>query len=286
VADDDAVRAWLRERGAEGIPHPGGTLYAHLSRVRDRLAALGQGPDLCLAGLTHAAYGTDGFGVTLLDLDRRETLRALVGRPINRALAPYPDDLTIVTKVGPGRDPSGAWLPLARPDQLRGQVEENLRQLGRDHLDVVNLRQHGLDSVAEHFGTLADLRAEGLIRHLGLSNVRDPHLAQAQAIAPVVCVQNRYGVGFGGVNDGLLDVCAPRASPSCRSSRSPASGVRPAPTSVPSTRRSPPWPPATAPRPPRCAWRGHSIVDGTCSLSRAPATPTTWWPMSRPAPCG
>ncbi|SIR87036.1 Predicted oxidoreductase [Micromonospora avicenniae] len=113
---------------------------------------------------------------------------------INRALAPYPDDLVIATKVGPGRDPSGDWLPLARPDQLRGQVEENLRQLGRDHLDVVNLRQHGLDSIAEHFGALAELRDAGLIRHLGISNVRPQHLAQAQAIAPVVCVQNAYGI--------------------------------------------------------------------------------------------
>ncbi|MBE1490707.1 oxidoreductase [Plantactinospora soyae] len=113
---------------------------------------------------------------------------------INRALAPYPDDLVITTKVGPGRDPSGGWLPLARPDQLRGQVEENLRQLGRDHLDVVNLRQHDLDSIAEHFGALAELRDAGLIRHLGISNVRPRHLAQAQAIAPVVCVQNAYGI--------------------------------------------------------------------------------------------
>ncbi|MFE9204607.1 oxidoreductase [Micromonospora sp. NPDC007230] len=113
---------------------------------------------------------------------------------INRALAPYPDDLVITTKVGPGRDPSGDWLPLARPNQLRGQVEENLRQLGRDHLDVVNLRQHGLDSIAEHFGALAELRDAGLIRHLGISNVRPQHLAQAQAIAPVVCVQNAYGI--------------------------------------------------------------------------------------------
>ena len=68
---------------------------------------------------------------------------------INRALAPYPDDLVITTKVGPGRDPSGEWLPLRPgPEQLRGQVEENLRQLGRDHLDVVNLRdrcRHDLD---------------------------------------------------------------------------------------------------------------------------------------------
>ena len=114
---------------------------------------------------------------------------------INSALAPYPDDLVIVTKVGPGRDPSGGWLPLARPDQLRGQVEENIRQLGRDHLDVVNLRQHGLDSIEEHFGALAELRAAGLIRHLGISNIVIEHIAQAQAIAPVVCVQNRYGIG-------------------------------------------------------------------------------------------
>ena len=114
---------------------------------------------------------------------------------INTALAPYPDDLVIATKVGPGRDPSGKWLEWARPDQLRGQVEENLRQLGRDHLDLVNLRAYPVDSIAEHFGVLAGLRDGGLIRHLGVSSVRPAHLAQAQAIAPVVCVQNRFGVG-------------------------------------------------------------------------------------------
>jgi pyridoxine 4-dehydrogenase len=114
---------------------------------------------------------------------------------ISRALAPYPDDLVITTKVGPGRDPSGAGLPVARPDQLRGQVEENLRQLGRDHLDVVNLRRLAQpSSIAEHFGVLADLRDAGLIRHLGISAVRPEHLAEAQAIAPVVCVQNRYSI--------------------------------------------------------------------------------------------
>ena len=114
---------------------------------------------------------------------------------INTALAPYPDDLVIATKVGPGRDPSGEWLPWARPDQLRGQVEENLRQLGRDHLDLVNLRAYPVDSIAEHVGVLAGLRDAGLIRHLGVSSVTPAHLAQAQAIAPVVCVQNRYGIG-------------------------------------------------------------------------------------------
>ncbi|MFI0797129.1 aldo/keto reductase [Micromonospora rubida] len=127
---------------------------------------------------------------------------------INTALAPYPDDLVIATKVGPGKDPSGRWLPLARPDELRGQVEENLRQLGRDHLDLVNLRQAGLESVAEHFGALAELRDAGLIRHLGISNVRPHHLPQALAVAPVVCVQNAYGLGFRPRHDQFVRDCA------------------------------------------------------------------------------
>ncbi|WNI26684.1 aldo/keto reductase [Streptomyces sp. ITFR-16] len=126
---------------------------------------------------------------------------------INRALAPYPDDLVITTKVGPGRGPSGAWLPHATPQQLRGQVEENLRQLGRDHLDVVNLRIVGTDSVAERFGALAELRTAGLIRHLGLSNIHPHHLAEARSIAPVVCVQNMYGLGASPEQKEFLRLC-------------------------------------------------------------------------------
>ncbi|MFE7094994.1 oxidoreductase [Streptomyces erythrochromogenes] len=129
---------------------------------------------------------------------------------INRALAPYPEDLVIATKVGPGRDPSGEWLPHARPEQLRGQVEENLRQLGRDHLDVVNLRIVGTDSIAERFGALAELRQAGLVRHLGLSNVRPHHLDEALAIAPVVCVQNMYGIGVQPEQDEFLRTCGER----------------------------------------------------------------------------
>jgi pyridoxine 4-dehydrogenase len=129
---------------------------------------------------------------------------------INRALAPYPEQLVIATKVGPGRDPSGTWLELARPDQLRGQVEENLRQLGRDELDLVNLRLHGMESIAEHFGALAQLRTAGVIRHLGISNARPEHLAQAQAIAPVVCVQNSYGL-HRRVGDEILRLCGEQA---------------------------------------------------------------------------
>jgi Predicted oxidoreductases (related to aryl-alcohol dehydrogenases) len=130
---------------------------------------------------------------------------------ISTALQPYPDDLVIVTKVGPGRSPDGAF-GYARPDQLRAQVEENIRQLGLDHLDVVNLRWgHGLTkepgSVAEHFGALAELREAGLIRHLGISNVTPEQLAEAMRIAPVVCVQNRYGLTERD-DDALVDMCA------------------------------------------------------------------------------
>jgi aryl-alcohol dehydrogenase-like predicted oxidoreductase len=127
---------------------------------------------------------------------------------INSALSPYPDDLVIVAKVGPFRDYSGEWATSARPEDLRGHVEENLRQLGRDHLDVVNLRRMGQESIAEHFGALADLREKGLIRHLGVSNVQPRHLAEAQAIAPVVCVQNRFGLGSAGsATDDILRNC-------------------------------------------------------------------------------
>jgi aryl-alcohol dehydrogenase-like predicted oxidoreductase len=127
---------------------------------------------------------------------------------INTALAPYPDDLVIVTKVGPARDPSGQWVPAARPGQLRGQVEENLRQLGRDHLDVVNLRVMAtMTPLAEHFGALAELRQAGLIRHLGVSGVTPGQLAEAQAIAPVVCVQNRYFLGGSTGEHEFADAC-------------------------------------------------------------------------------
>jgi pyridoxine 4-dehydrogenase len=128
---------------------------------------------------------------------------------INAALAPYRDDLVIVTKVWPGRDPWGEWY-WARPDQLRGQVEENLRQLGRDHLDVVNLRrQRSQDSIGAHFAALAELREAGLIRHLGVSDVTVAQLDEALAIAPVACVQNRYNINDR-THDPVLRACAER----------------------------------------------------------------------------
>jgi aryl-alcohol dehydrogenase-like predicted oxidoreductase len=121
---------------------------------------------------------------------------------IREALAPYPGDLQIVTKVGAVRDAAGGWVQQQTPAALREQVHSNLRNLKLDALDVVNLRVGGGSdghspvpgSIAERFGALAELRAEGLIRHLGLSTVDADQLAEAQAIAPVVCVQNFYNV--------------------------------------------------------------------------------------------
>ncbi|MEU2247031.1 oxidoreductase [Streptomyces sp. NPDC019224] len=116
---------------------------------------------------------------------------------IREALAPYPDDLVIATKVGPLPGPNGVPSGHAAPGQLRGLVEADLRALGVDRLDVVNLRVGGVngtggESVAERFAVLAGLREEGLIRHLGVSNVDAAQLAEARSVAPVVCVQNAY----------------------------------------------------------------------------------------------
>ena len=131
---------------------------------------------------------------------------------IREALAPYPDDLHIVTKVGARRDSRGGWLHARTPAELRAQVHDNLRHLGLAALDVVNLRAGGVEapepgSIAEQFETLAELRQQGLIRHLGLSTVTAGQLAEAQSIAPVVCVQNLYNVARRG-DDALVDLTA------------------------------------------------------------------------------
>ncbi|MFF2454596.1 oxidoreductase [Isoptericola sp. NPDC058082] len=130
---------------------------------------------------------------------------------IGAALQPYADDLVITTKIGASQSRDGAFEPYARPDQLRSQVEENIRQLGLDQLDVVNLRWGtGLGrepgSVAEHVGALAELRDAGLVRHVGVSNVLPEQLEEALEITPVVCVQNRYGLTER-ADDGLLARC-------------------------------------------------------------------------------
>ena len=118
---------------------------------------------------------------------------------IREALSPYGDDLHLVTKVGARRDAEGGWPHARTPDELRSQVHENLDHLGLDVLDVVNLRMGGFDapepgSIAEEFETLAALQQQGLIRHLGISTVSAEQVAEAQSIAPVVCVQNLYNI--------------------------------------------------------------------------------------------
>jgi pyridoxine 4-dehydrogenase len=128
---------------------------------------------------------------------------------IREALHPYPDTLHIVTKVGARRDAQGGWPPALAPDDLRRAVHENLEHLGLEAMDVVNLRVGGFHgpepgSLAEPFTALAELQREGLIRHLGVSTVDAEQIAEAQAIAPVVCVQNFYNVANRS-DDALID---------------------------------------------------------------------------------
>lgn len=119
---------------------------------------------------------------------------------IREALHPYPDNLTIVTKVGAVRGKDASWKPAQSPAELTRAVHDNLRNLGVEALDIVNLRITGNinapveGSIAERFAALAELRRQGLIRHLGVSNVTPAQVAEARAIAPVMCVQNHYNL--------------------------------------------------------------------------------------------
>lgn len=114
---------------------------------------------------------------------------------IREALFPYEESLFLATKVGPGLRPDGDWETADTPARLRAQVEENLRRLGVDRLDLVNLRLTSRTApVAPRFEALAALRDEGLIRHLGISNATLAQIDEAAAVAPIVCVQNSFAV--------------------------------------------------------------------------------------------
>ena len=131
---------------------------------------------------------------------------------IKEALHPYPEQLRIVTKVGARRDAEGNWPRALAPDELRQAVRDNLNNLGFDALDVVNLRVGGLvapepGSIAEPFRVLAEMQREGLIKHLGVSNVSAEQIAEAQSITPVVCVQNFYNIA-NRQDDSLIDSLA------------------------------------------------------------------------------
>jgi aryl-alcohol dehydrogenase-like predicted oxidoreductase len=169
---------------------------------RDRALAVALLREVVAIGITHIDT-SDFYGPHVTNQIIRE------------ALHPYPEDLHIVTKVGAERDSAGGWHMAREPKQLRGAVHDNLRNLDVDVLEVVNMRVGGGDdghgpvagSIAECYGMLAELQREGLIRHLGISTALPEQIAEAQAIAPLVCVQNFYNVAARS-DDALIDSLA------------------------------------------------------------------------------
>ncbi len=129
---------------------------------------------------------------------------------IKQALHPYPSELVIVTKLGGRRPPDKSWQPAISPLDLTSGVHDNLRNLGLDALEIVNYRVMGAGlgpeegSIAEQVSVLADLKQQGLIRHIGLSNVTAAQVAEAQGITDVVCVQNHYNLAHRH-DDALID---------------------------------------------------------------------------------
>ncbi|MFF0105508.1 oxidoreductase [Streptomyces hirsutus] len=197
-----------------------------------RLQTLTLATDLTITRMGYGAMQLAGPGVFGPPEDREQAIAVLreavelglthidtsdfygpvvVNELIKEALHPYPHDLHIVTKVGARRDDEGGVITSLDPADLQAQVRENLQHLGLETLDVVNLRLAvgggSDDSIAEQFGALADLRAQGLIRHLGLSGVSAAQLTEAQTIAPVVTVQNLYNLA-NRADDALVARCA------------------------------------------------------------------------------
>jgi aryl-alcohol dehydrogenase-like predicted oxidoreductase len=133
----------------------------------------------------------------------------ITNRLIREALHPYPDDLVIVTKIGARRGEDGSWLPALSPAELRQAVHDNLRNLSLDVLDVVNLRNMlGVEaSIEAPLMVLANLQRQGLVRHIGLSNVTPAQVAEGRRICEIVCVQNHYNVAYRN-DDALIDSLA------------------------------------------------------------------------------
>jgi pyridoxine 4-dehydrogenase len=124
----------------------------------------------------------------------------VVNEIIREALSPYPENLVLVTKLGARRGDDGSWLPWNKPDELAQGLRDNLSRLGLDAMEVVNLRIMGAvhapaeGSIADQVEAMAELQRQGLVRHLGLSNVTKSQVEEAQSIAPIVCVQNHYNL--------------------------------------------------------------------------------------------
>jgi pyridoxine 4-dehydrogenase len=167
---------------------------------KDRKAALAVLREAVAAGVNHIDT-SDFYGPHVTNQIIRE------------ALHPYPDDLVIVTKVSARRGADGSWLPAMSPPELTAAVHDNLRNLGLDVLEVVNFRSmHGTEEPAEGsieapLTVLAELQQQGLIRHIGLSNVTAAQLAEGRRICDIVCVQNMYNVAHR-ADDALIDTLA------------------------------------------------------------------------------
>ncbi len=166
---------------------------------RDRAAALAVLREAVAQGVNHIDT-SDYYGPHVTNQIIRE------------ALHPYPDGLTIVTKLGARRGDDASWIPAHSPAELTQAVHDNLRNLGVEALDVANLRIGGIMGPSEgsldpQFTALADLQRQGLIRHLGLSNVTSSQVKEGRAIAEVVCVQNHYNLAHRG-DDALIDELA------------------------------------------------------------------------------
>lgn len=137
----------------------------------------------------------------------------VTNRLIREALAPYPDDLVIVTKIGARRGEDASWIPAFAPEELTAAVHDNLRNLGLDVLDVVNLRimidpHHPAEgSIEAPLTVLADLQRQGLVRHIGLSHVTPTQVAEGRRICEIVCVQNNYNLAHR-TDDGMIDQLA------------------------------------------------------------------------------
>ena len=164
---------------------------------KDRSAALAVLREAVAAGVNHIDT-SDFYGPHVTNQIIRE------------ALHPYPDDLVIVTKISARRSDDGSWVPALSPEKLTQAVHDNLRNLGVDALDVVNFRSmHDIHEPAEgsneaSLTVLADLQRQGLIRHIGLSNVTPTQIAEGRKICDIVCVQNHYNLAHRD-DDALID---------------------------------------------------------------------------------
>ncbi|GAB5096084.1 aldo/keto reductase family oxidoreductase [Caballeronia sp. HLA56] len=198
----DANRAGLYQLGESSVTRMG---YGAMQLAGPHVFGPPKDQDEAIAVLREAIDS----GITHLDTSDFYGPH-VTNRLIREALYPYRDDLVIVTKVGAKRGDDASWNLARSPAELESAVHDNLRNLGLDVLDVVNMRVMfdiagpAEGDIEEQVTTLAELQRKGLIRHIGLSNVTAKQLAQGQSITPIVCVQNQYNLAHRG-DDAMID---------------------------------------------------------------------------------